>query len=201
MKKNILLFVVFVFTLGLNAQKFIPSLYVGTSFTKYNDESSKVRWPLANMGFALEHSPLTWLSIRTGVEYAPKGDVMFGEYMTTIKTRYVDFPTLLKFSTHIKNETRGYLCLGIVPSVFINAVYKKEEVVDGDFVTAYYGDLTGFAKFDFAMLYGIGLEFESQYYIEIKLEKGLINVIDDEYPSYNLKNRMVNISIGINLGK
>lgn len=259
--KNRILLVVFliaaVFT--VNAQKFVPSFYFGTSITGYSGNTDKYcdflqsdmesywadpneggysiyldypfdtrsRWGLFNTGFALEYKPLKWLSVQAGLEYAPRGIVYKGKstvegidmgFNETWKVKYLDFPTMLKFSTRLSeySDTRGYLCFGVAPSVLLSAKYRyfiwmDETDFDDPITKGPLEDIipSGIAKSDFNILYGFGFDFKDQY-LEFKFEKGTKNVTEDvNFVGYygdrvsglDFKNIMVNISWGFKLNK
>jgi len=238
MKKLILLSIAIVFAIGLNAQKLVPSLYYGFSVTNLKGDSqircdaleneweeafldeglhtsfeynTRARYPLFNIGLALEYRPLNWLAVNGGVEYAPRGIVWKGssyiqgyelEIIEKWKLRYLDIPIFAKFSTGLnsKNENRGYLKVGVNPSFLMSSVYTEEAYFDDELLLDGKGDLTGFTKNDLAILYGFGFDVGTSYF-DFTFKRGMNNVIEGGDGLFELSNTMFVFGWGFNFNK
>jgi hypothetical protein len=149
--------VLLIITSNLYSQKkFEVGLYAGTSITSLSGvefladamsdaltQTAGLEFPISessrnfifNMGGYVAYNVLPWLSLRGGIEYAPKGELFSGEvYLSTnittlasevltentiLKLAYVEFPVSLQLSTRSKEKPRNvyfYVNMGVSPA-------------------------------------------------------------------------------------
>lgn len=180
---------------------------------------------LFNGGGYVSYSFQNWLSLRAGMEYAPKGEKFKGEcYLSTdfnltsqvsviesiIKVAYIEFPISVQLSTKSKTDPEKvyfYGNFGISPAVKVFSkfdVYASivERGFDSQGTTEETlsranstNTLSGIKGFDFGMFFAGGVNYK-HFFFETKYDRGLTN-INKPPTDLDNKNTMISFVMGV----
>lgn len=166
-----------------------------------------------NLGGFIVYNFLPFAGLKLGIEYIPKGveyngeidltNTSWYEFYQTMKLSYFEFPISLQFSTGSKekpDKTLFYVDLGVSPAL---KVISKSDVgvslveFDLNTLTKKYLDgqsetnaLEGINSFDLGAFCSLGVDW-GNFLIDLKYERGLINIIENPVNNVDLRNNMV----------
>lgn len=248
MKKIIFILLLAALTISNNlfSQKKIEvGLYMGSSITSMSgvqglaDAMTVALTELAGKDFPISKSPRNflfntggfisyniapWLTLKGGIEYAPKGETFHGEvYLSTslnmvsevlqqstvLKVGYLEFPISVQFSTRTKDNSGKayyYLSLGVSPSSKVfskmdNTSSLVEKGFDSNGVTSKVLDsehktenLDGISGSDLGMFCSVGVGINTLF-LDLKYNRGMKNIFENNNETA-VRNNLVALCLG-----
>lgn len=181
---------------------------------------------LFNGGGFVSYSLTDLLSLKGGMEYAPKGVKFNGEcYLSTsfdmtsevlvmetrLKVAYIEFPISIQLSAKSKtkpDKAYFYANIGISPAIkafskidvsfqLVERGFDNDGTTEKTLNTVYSENtLEGIKGFDLGMFGSIGVSNKSVF-LDLKYNHGLTNINENTNSGLNNKNNMIALSLGV----
>ncbi len=209
-------------TIIADAKKIYFSVFSGLSFTQFQGDSEdfvklinntsglalekKWRSLLFPVGLSASYNASSWLTLKSGIMFAPKGikysdklDIGGEEYQVNLilKLNYIEVPFLAEISTPIDKYAKLYLEGGISPafkvtSMIISKAWKINSYPGQSDTATQKEDWNDVGKIDLGYTVGCGFKGQTTY-LGVQYEKGLKSV---STTGWNFKNESITVLLG-----
>lgn len=169
---------------------------VGMNFSNITKDSESKALPGFNLGVGMDYGFSENWSLQSGLIISSKGYKYDAEdahdYSYKARPIYLDIPILAAYKFNISDNTKFVINAGPYLAFGLGGKYKYDEGGDVK-IFKDYDKKKGWKRFDLGIQYGIGLELNDRYLINLTGQNGFISPADG---GENPKNMTFSIGVG-----